>query len=107
MQRKVCQPDSISLDLYVERDDIKRKNKVIKLIKAYTDHQWKIRAVKTSVSEKLQYIAKHPNKPIKDIALALGISESYVKKLRREAGIAKEIPARGNRNFKKPSLYSL
>lgn len=107
MQRNPCQPDSISLDLHVERDDIKRKNKTIKLIKAYADQQWKMRTVKTSTSEKLQYIKKYQNKTIKNIALALGISESYVKKLRREAGIAKEIPARGNRNFKKPSLYSL
>ena len=93
--------------MHVERDDIKRKNKTIKLIKAYADQQWKMRTVKTSTSEKLQYIKKYQNKTIKNIALALGISESYVKKLRREAGIAKEIPARGNRNFKKPSLYSL
>ena len=106
MQRNPCQPDSISLDLHVERDDIKRKNKVIKLIKTYTNQQWKKRAVKTSVSEKLQYIAKYPRKPIKDIALTLGISESYVKKLRRQAGIAQEIPARGYRHFKKPVVYT-
>lgn len=109
MRRRHSTPDNISIDLIFERDDRRKEKKIERLIKGVNDKQWKIRVPKKlSVKQKMDYVIKHRDDQIRDVAKALGIAESYVKKLRRVAGVSKKVPSRAPKNLKlKPMEYSL
>ena len=109
MRRRHSTPESISIDLIFERDDRRKEEKIERLTKGANDKQWKIRVPKKlSVKQKIDYVIKHRHDQIRDVAKALGIAESYVKKLRRVAGVSKEVPSRAPKNFKRKFVdYSL
>ena len=109
MRRRHSTPDNISIDFIFERDDRQRKEKIVQLIKGANDKQWKIRVPKKlSVKQKMEYVVKHRDDKIREVAKALGVAESYVKKLRGLAGVSKKVPNRAPKNFKRKSVdYSL
>ena len=95
MQRQPSDPAQVYIDLITMRNDIGRKMDNRQLAMAVRDKQWKTRgAEKTSVAEKINYIRRYCHKKIRDVAVALGISESYVKRLRGKAGVSKKVPSR-------------
>ena len=109
VQRQKCDPEQVYIDLVTIRNDIDRKKDNRQLVMAASDRQWKTRgAEKTSVADKITYIKQHRNKRIRDVATALGISESYVKRLRGRAGVSKKVPSRAPKYPKRKALeYSL
>ena len=109
VQRQNSDPEQVYIDLVTIRNDIDRKRDSCQLVMAASDRQWKIRgAEKTSVADKITYIKQHRNKRIRDVAIALGISESYVKRLRGRAGVSKKVPSRAPKYPKRKALeYSL
>ena len=108
LQRKSDTPEATNIDLVFERDDIENKIHTVRLTRNSQDKIWKYRAVrKLSVKEKIQFIKQHKDMELKKIAIALGISESYVKKLRGLAGVSKKVPNRAPKHPKrKPVEYS-
>ena len=55
-----------------------------------------------------KYIKQHKDMEIKEAAIALGVSISYVKKLRGLAGVSKKVPSRAPKYPKrKPVEYSV
>ena len=109
MRRRHSSPADTSIDLIFERDDRRHKEQVVRLIKGINDKQWKIRVgKKLSVKKKLEYVIKHRGDHIRDVAKTLGISESYVKKLRGLAEVSKKVPGRApQKNKHKPVEYSI
>ena len=109
MRRRHSAPESISIDLIFERDDRRKEEKIERLTKGANDKQWKIRVPKKlSVKQKMEYVAKHRDDKIRDVAKALGIAESYVKKLRVLAGVSKKVTNRAPKNSKRKAVdYSL
>ena len=109
LQRKSDTPEATNIDLIFERDDIENKIHTVRLMRNRQDKFWKHRAVrKLSVKEKIQYIKQHKDMELKKVAIALGISESYVKKLRGLAGVSKKVPSRAPKYPKrKPVEYSV
>ena len=106
MQRQDSAPEQVCLDLITVRNDIDRRKDDRLLAMAVGDKQWRTRgAEKTSVAEKINYIRQHRNKKIRDLAVALGISVPYVKKLRVKAGVSKKIPNRAPKCPKRKSPY--
>lgn len=107
MQRQNSDPEQMHLDLITIRNDIDRRKDDRLLAKAVGDKQWKTRgAEKTSVAEKINYIRRHRNKTIRDLVAALGISESYAKKLRVKAGVSTKMPSRAPKLPRHKSPYS-
>lgn len=105
VQRQDSDPEQVSIDLVTIRNDIDRKKDSCRLVMAVSDRQWKTRgAEKTSVVDKIAYIKQHRNKRIRDVAVALGISESYVKRLRSKAGVSKKVPGRAPKYPKRKAL---
>ena len=109
MRRRHSTPESNSIDLIFERDDRRKEEKIERLTKGANDKQWKIRVPKKlSVKQKMEYVVKHRDDKIREVAKALGVAESYVKKLRGLAGVSKKVPNRAPKNLKlKPMEYSL
>ena len=109
MRRRHSAPESINIDLIFERDDRRKEEKIERLTKGANDKQWKIRVPKKlSVKQKMEYVVKHRDDKIREVAKALGVAESYVKKLRGLAGVSKKVPNRAPKNFKRKSVdYSL
>ena len=108
MRRRRSTPDNISIDLIFERDDHRQEEKIERLVKGANDKQWKIRVPKKlSVKQKKEYVVKHRDDKIRDVAKALGIAESYVKKLRNRTGVSPKVPSRAPKHPKrKPVEYS-
>ena len=109
MRRRHSTPESISIDLIFERDDRRKEEKIERLTKGANDKQWKIRVPKKlSVKQKMEYVVKHRDDKIREVAKTLGISESYVKKLRGLAEVSKKVPGRApQKNKHKPVEYSI
>lgn len=109
MQRERSESTDIAINLIYERDDINRQKRIERLIKGIKDKRWKNRPIKKmTVKEKLQYVTRHRNDPLQEIAENLGISISYVKKLRGLAGVSNKIPARAPKHpRRKPADYSI
>ena len=109
IQRQADTAEGTNIDLIFERDDIEHKKHTVRLTKGPKDRQWRHRpSQRLSVEEKIRYIKQHKGKKIKEIAIALGVSLSYVKKLRGLAGVSKKVPSRAPKYPKrKPVEYSV
>ena len=109
IQRQTDTAEGTNIDLIFERDDIEHKKHTVRLTKGPKDRQWRHRpSQRLSVEEKIRYIKQHKGKKIKEIAIALGVSLSYVKKLRGLAGVSKKVPSRAPKYPKrKPVEYSV
>lgn len=109
LQRKSDTPEAINIDLIIERDDVEHKKHTVRLTKGPKDSQWRHRpSQRLSVEEKIKYIKQHKGMEIKEVAITLGISESYVKKLRGLAGVSKKVPSRAPKYPKRKAVdYSV
>ena len=109
IQRQTDTAEGTNIDLIFERDDIEHKKHTVRLTKGPKDRQWRHRpSQRLSVEEKIKYIKQHKGIEIKEVAIALGVSISYVKKLRGLAGVSKKVPSRAPKNSKvKPVDYSI
>ena len=101
IQRHTDTTEGANIDLVFERDDIEHKKHTVRLTKGPKDRQWRHRpSQRLSVEEKIKYIKQHKGIEIKEVAIALGVSISYVKKLRGLAGVSKKVPSRAPKNSK-------
>ena len=109
IQRQTDTAEGTNIDLIFERDDIEHKKHTVRLTKGTKDRQWRHRpSQRLSVKEKIMYIKQHKGMEIKEVAIALGVSISYVKKLRGLAGVSKKVPSRAPKYPKrKPVEYSV
>lgn len=109
IQRQTDTAEGTNIDLVFERDDIEHKKHTVRLAKGPKDRQWRHRpSQRLSVKEKIMYIKQHKGMEIKEVAIALGVSISYVKKLRGLAGVSKKVPSRAPKHPKRKSVvYSI